>query len=144
MTRRSYTFSAHQEQHLLTRLIGRAVAAQDGEHLPVIEHTGQLFFLWRRSTPDARSHVLLSSAWQARTAGWHLMRDPQERFAAELCNYAAQWVYENYGTEEGFASTPHASCLADALARDYDDITVSWATAITLTAWGQRAAEGAR
>jgi hypothetical protein len=144
MYQNRFTLSVAQEQHLATRLIGRAVAAQDGDHLAVIENTGQLFFLWRRTTPEARTQILLSSAWQARTAGWHMMRDQRERFAAELCNYAALWVWENYGTEEGFASTPHASCLADALAHDYDDITVSWATAITLTAWGQRAAEGAR
>ncbi|MCX5206694.1 hypothetical protein OG897_35485 [Streptomyces sp. NBC_00237] len=142
MFRKKFTLNARQEQHLVTRLIGRAVAAQDGDHLAVIENTGQLFFLWRATAPDARSHVLLSSAWQARTAGWHMMRDQRERFAAELSNYAAQWVYENSGTEEGFASTPYASTLADALARDYDDITVSWATAITLAAWGLRTSRG--
>ncbi|MFD3511980.1 hypothetical protein [Streptomyces sp. NPDC058657] len=133
-----FTLSVTQERHLMTRLIRRAVAAQDGNHLPVIENTGQLFFLWRRTAPDARAQVLLSSAWQARTAGWHMMRHSQERFAADLCNYAAQWVYEKSGTEEGFTSSPYASTLASALARDYDDITVSWATAITLAAWGQR------
>ncbi|MFF0742136.1 hypothetical protein ACFYVL_17235 [Streptomyces sp. NPDC004111] len=140
MFKKTFALSNTQQQHLVARLIGRAVAARDGDHLAVVENTGQLFFLWRGTAPDARAQVLLSSAWQARTAGWHMMRDNRERFAAELSNYAAQWVYENYGDEDGFAATPHVSSLAAALARDYDDITVSWATAITLTAWAQRAA----
>ncbi|WP_327356296.1 hypothetical protein [Streptomyces sp. NBC_01304] len=126
--------SAEQEALPLHRLLARAIAAVDGDMEEAFVVFG-LPKLWALTSPEARRHVLLLAAWEARDATAAELESPTSagQYAWAFTQYASSWASSTRGNSDAFCAGPHsARHAASSLAFDRDDLLLSLQTALLL------------
>ncbi|GGU26484.1 hypothetical protein [Streptomyces violascens] len=142
---RHRTMPVAQEARTIVLLM-EGTLAQHGWDIARARDKNRLRDLWAVIEPEVRRHILLLATWPARNTTGSGTDSVAEKYALELAAYAAQWAAEHPNADgASFHLIWHpAHSLASSLAFDRDDPDVSWATALTLLAYGSDPAKDAR